>query len=229
MTQSIDLYCERVDPSFWSEPVNAVTNLAFIAVGLWMLRGPSFAGRVLGVIEVLVGLGSLAFHTFATPWAAALDVGFIGVFILAFAYVAPRSLWGFARPLSALAAAVVLLLVWQMNALAQDLRESMGSFPPGFYVGAWMSLLVYGLITWLKARYLASRWMLTAAMIFPLSLSARELDGPLCTLFPLGTHWLWHLLNSVVLGLCAWSFHAQKRAESQSDSRDAPAASTLAK
>ncbi|MEY2776383.1 MAG: hypothetical protein RLY30_481 [Pseudomonadota bacterium] len=209
MTQSIDLYCERVDASFWSEPVNAVTNLAFVVIGLWLLRGPNVAGRVLGVIEILVGLGSLAFHTFATPWAAALDVGFIGVFILAFAYLVPRSLWGFARPLSVLAAAVVLLLVWQMNALAQDLRESMGSFPPGFYVGAWMSLLVYGLITWLKARYLASRWMLTAAMIFPLSLSARELDGPLCQFLPLGTHWLWHLLNSVVLGLCAWSFHAQ--------------------
>jgi hypothetical protein len=26
--ESIDLYCERTDPSLWSEPLNALTNLA---------------------------------------------------------------------------------------------------------------------------------------------------------------------------------------------------------
>ena len=26
----IDAYCERTDPSYWSEPVNAVTNAAFL-------------------------------------------------------------------------------------------------------------------------------------------------------------------------------------------------------
>lgn len=210
MSESIDLYCERLDPSFWAEPVNAMTNLAFVLVGLLMLRGPSFAGRVLGVVEIMVGLGSLAFHTFATPWAAALDVGFIGVFILVFAYVVPRTLWSVARPLAAVAAGTVLVLIWQINLMATEWRETLGSFPPGFYVGAWLSLLVYGLISWLKGCYHASKWMLTAAFVFPLSLSARELDGPLCEVFPLGTHWLWHLLNSAVLGLCAWSCHAQE-------------------
>jgi hypothetical protein len=26
----IDLYCERADPSFWAEPVNALSNCAFL-------------------------------------------------------------------------------------------------------------------------------------------------------------------------------------------------------
>ena len=30
----IDIYCERVGPEFWSEPVNAVTNGAFIIAGI---------------------------------------------------------------------------------------------------------------------------------------------------------------------------------------------------
>ena len=38
-TETIDIYCERLDPSFWAEPINALTNLAFIAVGFWVLRG----------------------------------------------------------------------------------------------------------------------------------------------------------------------------------------------
>jgi hypothetical protein len=31
----VDLYCERTGPGLWAEPANALTNLAFIAAGLW--------------------------------------------------------------------------------------------------------------------------------------------------------------------------------------------------
>ena len=33
----IDAYCERTDASYWSEPVNAVTNAAFLIGRLFML------------------------------------------------------------------------------------------------------------------------------------------------------------------------------------------------
>ena len=89
----IDIYCERVSGDFLAEPLNAITNLGFILVGLFILKGQSFSGRILGVITTLVGLGSLTFHTFATTWAAALDVGFIALFILVFAYLVPLKLW----------------------------------------------------------------------------------------------------------------------------------------
>jgi len=37
-TDHIDGYCERLDPSFWSEPVNAVTNAAFVIAAIFVLR-----------------------------------------------------------------------------------------------------------------------------------------------------------------------------------------------
>ena len=42
---AVDRYCERVDASFWSEPLNAVSNAAFlVAAGLallaWVKAGP---------------------------------------------------------------------------------------------------------------------------------------------------------------------------------------------
>ena len=40
--------------------------------------------RVLILLIAAVGLGSFAFHTIATRWAALLDIGFIAVFVLAF-------------------------------------------------------------------------------------------------------------------------------------------------
>jgi hypothetical protein len=32
-----------------------------------------------------------------------------------------------------------------------------------------------------------------------LSFTARTLDAKLCTAFPIGTHFMWHLLNAVLL------------------------------
>ena len=36
-TRQIDSYCERLGPDYWAEPVNALTNLAFVlaAALLW--------------------------------------------------------------------------------------------------------------------------------------------------------------------------------------------------
>ena len=39
-----------------------------------------------------------------------------------------------------------------------------------------------------------------ASGLFAISLTFRSLDGPLCNVFPLGTHFMWHILNGVLLG-----------------------------
>jgi len=52
------------------------------------------------------------------------------------------------------------------------------------------------------------------ACLFAVSLVLRSLDQPLCKGFALGTHWLWHLINSVVLGtlIVALVRHGARRA-----------------
>ena len=35
--QSIDIYCERQNIIFWSEPSNALSNLFFITIGFYLL------------------------------------------------------------------------------------------------------------------------------------------------------------------------------------------------
>ena len=37
LLRHVDLYCERTGPEYWAEPLNALSNLAFIAAGLWFL------------------------------------------------------------------------------------------------------------------------------------------------------------------------------------------------
>jgi hypothetical protein len=47
----------------------------------------------------------------------------------------------------------------------------------------------------------AGRDMVVATGVFVLSFIARTLDMPVCPAFPLGAHFLWHLLNAILLYL----------------------------
>jgi hypothetical protein len=41
--------------------------------------------------------------------------------------------------------------------------------------------------------------LLTGSILFIVSLSARTVDNLVCPVWPLGTHFLWHLLNAELL------------------------------
>ncbi|MDG4826472.1 hypothetical protein O7635_31870 [Asanoa sp. WMMD1127] len=85
----VDGYCERSGPGLWGEPLNALSNVAFllasaILVGL-LVRRPTAPPRIAWVLAGLlgvVGLCSLAFHTFATSATGALDTLSILVYLL---------------------------------------------------------------------------------------------------------------------------------------------------
>ena len=51
--QTIDAYCERTDPGYWAEPVNALTNLAFLLAALiaWRRSAGLPGARALAVIR----------------------------------------------------------------------------------------------------------------------------------------------------------------------------------
>ena len=86
----LDIYCERLDAGFWSEPVNALTNVLIVAAGLFgfaqvQRRETGLYAAILCWWVVVIGLGSLLFHTTAielTKWA---DILPIATFTLALA------------------------------------------------------------------------------------------------------------------------------------------------
>jgi len=196
----IDQYCERLDPSFWAEPVNALTNVAFIAAAVMALidwrraGGSDRAVLALTIVVFAIGLGSFAFHTLATRGARLLDVIPIGVFIYGYFLLALRRM--LAMPW---AYSIILLIAFMAlsNALAitvprEVLNGSTGYFPA---LGA---LLIIG---WLRRESAQGRAMLIGAAIFIVSLALRIVDLDICNAFPVGTHFLWHVLNAVLLYL----------------------------
>ncbi|MBT8425954.1 MAG: ceramidase [Silicimonas sp.] len=195
-TRAIDAYCERTDASYWSEPVNAVTNAAFLIAAIIMWRRTFGAGRILAAILFVIGIGSWLFHTHATAWAATADTVPILVFVLVYIFLANRDFWGWPLWVAGLGA-----LAYMPYSAA--LMPVFGSLPffekSSFYWPLPVLIFVYALLLSSRAPVLARNLAIGAAILC-VSLTARSLDDTLCTAFPVGSHWLWHILNAVMLG-----------------------------
>lgn len=211
----VDLYCERLDASFWAEPLNALSNASFIAAavcGLVLWRRAGASDRpALGLILVTfaVGIGSFLFHTFAEHWSRYADTLPIAAFIYAYFVLALRRYGGLglaaALALTAGFLAVNLLFAPALRAAIgpaalASLNGSEGYFPAALAlaaVGAW-------LVRSREARG-AGRALLVGAALFLVSLTFRTVDQALCAALPTGTHFVWHLLNGVLLYVLLWT------------------------
>lgn len=203
-TDPVDLYCERLGPGFWAEPVNALSNAGFVLVGLVFLR-MARAGRADPFVQVLclwvavIGVGSFLFHTLATRWASLLDVVPIGSFVVTYVAFALRRFLGLGWPGAVLALLAFVLGSWGLMALVPDsaFAATNGSVQ---YLPAVLALVVF-VVALARAGSPAWSDVALAGTLFAVSLAFRSLDLAACPLVPVGTHWAWHLLNAALLAV----------------------------
>ena len=203
--EQVDGYCERTDFSYWSEPINAATNLVFIiaALVLWRRSTGVPMARVLSVILFATGIGSFLFHTHATLWASVADVVPIGIFILTYLFVVNRDMVPMGGWLAALATALFI-------PFAAVLLPVLNQIPfvaiSNFYWTVPILLALYAVL--LRRKPGIAQGFLIGAALLCLSITIRSLDEILCDVIPVGTHFVWHLLNGVMLG---WMIHVYTR------------------
>jgi hypothetical protein len=223
--EHVFLYCERgTSTALSAEPINAVSNVAFILAALmglqlleWRPREQQTSDHFLLIgLVALIGIGSFAFHLLATQESELLDVIPIAVFTLVYL--------GFAlnRFLGVPPGWMVLLVIGftiLMGATSQVRCWDGGVGIPGpeaqgaktclngsvFYLPASGALIVVGLLLE-ERRHRAAPYVLWAAAIFAISLTLRSLDLALCGKFliedqKVGTHAAWHVLNALALFL----------------------------
>ena len=204
--ETIDGYCERIDASFWSEPLNAVTNVIFLMTAIWVLRrdGLNNKARALAFILGMIGIASFLFHSVATAWAGALDVLFILLFTLVYIFVATEDFLGLSRR-SALG---VTLGYFPFSVVVEWLTlplSFLGS--TRIYIPTLVLISLYSLI--LNKKFPdVSKGLAVGALLLTISMFARSVDLPICEIIPTGTHFLWHITNAIML---AWMIEVYRR------------------
>ena len=116
LCRAVDHYCERTGPAFDAEPVNAISNAAFLvsSAAAWRLsqrhappRAAEGLTQVLIAMIAVIGLGSFLFHTIGNRWTEWADVLPILLFMLLYLWLVLTLF--FASPVRLKTAAVSLL------------------------------------------------------------------------------------------------------------------------
>ena len=199
--RAVNGYCERTDPSYWSEPLNAISNAAFLVAAWlsWRLasRERDRGGQALALILAAIGIGSYLFHTHAQVWAMLADVVPIQAFILVYLALATIRFFGTPWWGGVLAAVAFVpasaLLSSAIGAVTGPLNGSVGYLPVPILIALYAFLLR-------ERAPAAARGLLIGAGILAVSLFFRTVDDAVCGAVPVGTHFLWHILNGVMLG-----------------------------
>ena len=206
LSKPIDIYCERLDIGIWAEPINAVTNVAFIlaAIIMWFRCKNLVEGKILSFLLFSIGCGSFLFHTFAQTWAALLDVTAILIFILTYIFVANRRFLGWSKMVSLIG--VILFFPYQL--LLVSILSNIQFFGSSVqYIPVAILIFIYsGLLR--KSEPNLSRGLFIGAAILCLSIISRTVDEPLCSILSVGTHFVWHILNAIML---SWMIEILRR------------------
>ena len=202
----IDIYCERLDIGIWAEPINAVTNVAFIlaSIFMWLRCKNLIEGRILSFLLFSIGCGSFLFHTFAQTWAAILDVMAILIFILTYIFVANLRFLVWSKMVSLIG--VILFFPYQLLLVSilsniQFLGSSVQYIPVAILIFIYSGLLR-------KSEPNLSNGLFIGASILCLSIVSRTIDEPLCSIVSVGTHFVWHILNAIML---SWMIEILRR------------------
>lgn len=200
MFETFNLYCERTGPEFWAEPANALTNLLFFVSAWFIWRRANRLGAgspgvwLLLALVCAIGIGSFLFHTFATGWAQLMDDLPILLFQLVYLWLYCREVAGI-RPVYIFGIVLGYLVAALMaRQFPQVLNGSL------IYAPAMIVLLALG-IYHLATRRIEPYIMLGTAGMFVISLAFRTMDNAICHAFPLGSHFMWHVCNGLLLYL----------------------------
>lgn len=185
-------YCEQILHTS-IEPINAITNLAFVllaTLAFYKLRNKKGILRfILPFLLLCIGAGSTWWHMGHSAWGDVADTLSIIVFA---STVSALLLYQLLGSTTKVAVAFVPLLLLTLVAEQQPYLN--GSLP---YIVLLVGLMVAG--AFYVKKFPASRNLVVASVAtFALAIVFRTLDMELCSHLAAGTHFLWHIFVALL-------------------------------
>lgn len=210
---SIDYFEEPLFGGYF-EPVNTVSNIFFLCAAYFIHRERKRHGiqdrfsQAYLWSTILVGLGSAAWHFHQAGVTLLLDV--VPMFgLIAMAVGRAAFLIGRNRLQGIIILGCTLLLVFVGRFTLVD-----GGVTGHGPLAVLPSLIFLGGLAYLRGGQ--AKGISLPAGVFVLSVVFRQLDHMAGAYVPFGSHFLWHLLNAVVLYLLFRAFYPQNEKAVQS-------------
>lgn len=195
------IYAETNPDWIIMEPWNAISSLAFLVpVVFWFLRIKGhykeyFFLTLCMALLFLGGIGSTLYHAFRTSWFLfMLDVMPIQVLTLlvsGYFWIKILTRWYYIFP-------VLIPFVAVRFAVFYVFDSFYAVNAAYFFTGVMMFLPA--LILLIKTKFKHFKVLLIGALLFSISLTFRHIDNEITFLFPMGTHWLWHVFGAIGSG-----------------------------
>ncbi|GLQ35659.1 hypothetical protein GCM10007939_19420 [Amylibacter marinus] len=206
----IDLYCERTGAGFWNEPINALSNIAFLVAAYLALRialaRPRQNAAEITVVLMggLIGIGSFLFHTFANSATELADVipiwSFVAAYVVLVIYrMTGQNGWKTLR-ISLIAGTITGTVFWFTSGDITTDASGPNDLLNGStqYAPALVALAIFALLAVLKKH--PARGMICLALVsFIGALVFRSVDLHSCDHTHVGTHFMWHILNATMV------------------------------
>ncbi len=195
--------CERTGPQWWAEPLNILSSLSFflvaVAIYRYYRRHPDIEGKWIWDVHLLtflifcIGIGSTLFHSLPSRTTELLDIVpivlFINIFFFSIIVRIGKTNWFEALVCYLAFGGSTHVLVTQFP---HAMNDSIG------YLSSMGALVMIAIHLHMQRR-LSSHQFLLAALIGVVSLFFRAIDNAVCDQIPIGTHFLWHSCNAILL------------------------------
>lgn len=197
----IPVYCEHSNLEFLAEPLNAISNIAFIFAGIGIYRLLIKSGiqkveyKAILILIFLIGIGSFLWHATRNLYTMLLDVVPVALSFTLIIYVLLSKLIG-NKLIALLIAALLLPARFFISSFAStDIISSL-------IRNAIIFATILVLVVWSFKKYgRVALEGLSVLAIYLLAISMRVMDLQICPTFNMGTHFLWHILNAVAVYL----------------------------
>ena len=200
------VYCEQALSSGVFEPINTLTNLFFMVAGILLFVRLKKKGLLdlkgiwFSCLLFFIGVGSFAWHFQRTDFTLMADSIPIGLFILSYLYFyLVRATYKLLYRLLLFFGFFIYtpLMIRLFNEFATT-----GFFDNGglSYTIALSYFLILQIYTYFFKPELLKKSLIIVVLFFT-SIVFRQIDWRLCELIGFGTHFIWHIFNSIVLFL----------------------------
>lgn len=188
-------YCERVGNSIFSEPINLLSNLAFFITVILLykeyknIKKVNFEYWFILITFLVVGIGSSLWHSLRSPLGFTLDSVPILIFLLSLFFVILKELTTDYKK--------AIILTTFFLSLQFILSYLFSNFLNGSVLHVTSGVIFFSIIIWIRKKY--SRILkniVIGLLLYILAIIFRSIDNLVCPYFPLGTHFMWHILNA---------------------------------